>query len=93
MKKVFLICISLVIISFLFFNFNNGEKKSEKIDDIIHQREFNSYFRSYTLTTPDSIHFVENMSIIHRKYGKDMIKKFIKMFTGNQIHYFILREA
>ena len=90
MKKVLLICISLVITSFLFFNFNNGEKKSEKIDDIIHQREFNSYFRSYTLTTPDSIHFAgEYAPIYTRKFGKDMIKRYIKMFTGNQIHCFI----
>ena len=79
MKKVLLICISLVITSFLFFNFNNGEKKSEKIDDIIHQREFNSYFRSYTLTTPDSIHFAGEYAPIYapeiwERYDKEIHK-------------------
>ena len=57
MKKVFLICISLVIIHSLFLNLTMVYVR--KTDDIIHQREFNSYFRSYTLTTPDSIHVGE----------------------------------
>ena len=45
------------MISFLFSNFLSPKENSEKIGDVIHQREFNSYFRSFTLTTPDSIQF------------------------------------
>ena len=91
MKKVFLICISLVIISFLFFNFNNGEKKSEKIDDIIHQREFNSYFRSYTLTTPDSIHFAGEYAPLYapeiwERYDKEIHKNVY--WQSNTLFYF-----
>ena len=57
MKKIFIFSSILIMISFLFFNFLSPKENSEKIGDIIHQREFNSYFRSFTLTTPDSVQF------------------------------------
>ena len=49
----------------------------KKIDDIIHQREFNSYFRSYTLTTLTQ-YIWESMSNIYseiwERYDKEIHK-------------------
>ena len=92
MKNIFFFSFILIIISFLFFNFLSPKENSEKIGDIIHQREFNSYFRSFTLTTPDSVQFWGKAPYMLLIFGKDMIKKFIKMYTGNQIHFFILKD-
>ena len=80
------------MISFLFFNFLSPKENSEKIGDIIHQREFNSYFRSFTLTTPDSIHLVGELKPllyapdIWERYDKEIHKNVY--WQSNTLFYF-----
>lgn len=79
------------MISFLFFNFLNPKENSEKIGDIIHQREFNSYFRSFTLTTPDSVQFAGEFAPIYapdiwERYDKEIHKNVY--WQSNTLFYF-----
>ena len=91
MKKYFFFSSILIIISFLFFNFLSPKENSEKIGDIIHQREFNSYFRSFTLTTPDSVHFVWELFPLYapdiwERYDKEIHKNVY--WQSNTLFYF-----
>lgn len=91
MKKIFFFSSILLMISFLFFNFLNPKENSEKIGDIIHQREFNSYFRSFTLTTPDSVQFAGEFAPIYapdiwERYDKEIHKNVY--WQSNTLFYF-----
>ena len=91
MKKIFFFSSILLMISFLFFNFLSPKENSEKIGDIIHQREFNSYFRSFTLTTPDSVQFAGEFAPIHapdiwERYDKEIHKNVY--WQSNTLFYF-----
>lgn len=91
MKKIFFFTSILLMISFLFFNFLNPKENSEKIGDIIHQREFNSYFRSFTLTTPDSVQFAGEFAPIYapdiwERYDKEIHKNVY--WQSNTLFYF-----
>ena len=91
MKKIFFFSSILIMISFLFFNFLSPKENSEKIGDIIHQREFNSYFRSFTLTTPDSIHFAGELAPLYapdiwERYDKEIHKNVY--WQSNTLFYF-----
>lgn len=77
--------------SFLFFNFLSPKENSEKIGDVIHQREFNSYFRSFTLTTPDSVQFAGEFAPIYapdiwERYDKEIHKNVY--WQSNTLFYF-----
>ena len=79
------------MISFLFSNFLSPKENSEKIGDVIHQREFNSYFRSFTLTTPDSIQFAGEFAPmfapdIWERYDKEIHKNVY--WQSNTLFYF-----
>ncbi len=79
------------MISFLFFNFLSPKENSEKIGDIIHQREFNSYFRSFTLTTPDSVEFAGELAPLYapdiwERYDKEIHKNVY--WQSNTLFYF-----
>ena len=91
MKKIFIFSSILIMISFLFFNFLSPKENSEKIGDIIHQREFNSYFRSFTLTTPDSVQFAGELAPLHasdiwERYDKEIHKNVY--WQSNTLFYF-----
>lgn len=91
MKKIFFFSSILIIISFLFFNFLSPKENSEKIGDIIHQREFNSYFRSFTLTTPDSVQFAGELAPLYapdiwERYDKEIHKNVY--WQSNTLFYF-----
>ena len=91
MKKIFIFSSILIMISFLFFNFLSPKENSEKIGDIIHQREFNSYFRSFTLTTPDSVEFAGELAPLYapdiwERYDKEIHKNVY--WQSNTLFYF-----
>ena len=91
MKKNFLLFLSLIIIALLSFNFLNPQEKTDDIVDIIHQREFNSFFRSYTLVTPDSIGFAGEYTPlfaedIWERYDKEIHKNVY--WQSNTLFYF-----
>tara|TARA_B000000565_G_scaffold243308_1_gene209469 strand:+ start:205 stop:1146 length:942 start_codon:yes stop_codon:yes gene_type:complete len=91
MKKIFIFSFILLMISFLFSNFLSPKENSEKIGDVIHQREFNSYFRSFTLTTPDSIQFAGEFAPlfapdIWERYDKEIHKNVY--WQSNTLFYF-----
>ena len=91
MKKIILFSLSLICISILFFNFFTPSEKGGRIGDIIHQREFNSYFRSFTLTTPDSIEFAGEYAPLYandiwERYDKEIHKNVY--WQSNTLFYF-----
>ena len=91
MKKGILLFLTLITTSVLFFNFLSPTEKTEKIGDLIHQREFNSFFRSFTLTTPDSIEFAGEHSPIYaediwERYDKEIHKNVY--WQSNTLFYF-----
>ena len=91
MKKIILFSLSLFCLSILFFNFLTPSDQGGRIGDIIHQREFNSYFRSFTLTTPDSIEFAGEYAPIYandiwERYDKEIHKNVY--WQSNTLFYF-----
>lgn len=91
MKKQLLLISSLIFIAIVSFNFLSPEEKNDKIDDIIHQREFNSYFRSYTLVTPDSVGFAGEYTPLYaediwERYDKEIHKNVY--WQSNTLFYF-----
>ena len=91
MKKRLVLLFTLLIIALVSFNFLNTEKNTEDIKDSIHQKEFNSYFRSYTITTPDSIGFAEEYTPIYaadiwERYDKEIHKNVY--WQSNTLFYF-----
>ena len=57
MKKRLFLLLTLLTIALVSFNFLITEENTEDIKESNHQKELNTYFRSYTLTTPHSIGF------------------------------------
>ena len=91
MKKRLVLLFTLLTIALVSFNFLSTEKNTEDIKDNIHQKEFNSYFRSYTLTTPDSIGFAEEYTPIYaadiwERYDKEIHKNVY--WQSNTLFYF-----
>ena len=91
MKQKIILFLSLIIIAFLSFNFLNPKENTDNIVDIIHQREFNSFFRSYTLVTPDSIEFAGEYAPlfaedIWERYDKEIHKNVY--WQSNTLFYF-----
>ena len=101
MKKELLLFFTLLTIALVSFNFLNTEKNTEDIEDVeentedikdsIHQKEFNSYCRSYTLTTPDSIGFAGEYAPL---YANDIWERYDKeihinvYWQNNTLFYF-----
>jgi len=101
MKKKLLLFFTLLTIALVSFNFLNTEKNTEDIEDVeentedikdsIHQKEFNSYCRSYTLTTPDSIGFAGEYAPL---YANDIWERYDKeihinvYWQNNTLFYF-----
>ena len=91
MKQKIILFLSLIIIAFLSFNFLNPKENTDNIVDIIHQKEFNSFFRSYTLVTPDSIEFAGEYAPlfaedIWERYDKEIHKNVY--WQSNTLFYF-----
>jgi len=91
MKQKIILLLSLIIIAFLSFNFLNPKENTDNIVDIIHQKEFNSFFRSYTLVTPDSIEFAGEYAPlfaedIWERYDKEIHKNVY--WQSNTLFYF-----
>ena len=101
MKKGLLLFFTLLTIALVSFNFLNTEKNTEDVEDVeentedikdsIHQKEFNSYFRSYTLTTPDSVGFAGEYSPLYaediwERYDKEIHKNVY--WQSNTLFYF-----
>ena len=91
MKQKIILLLSLIIIAFLSFNFLNPKENTDNIVDIIHQKEFNSFFRSYTLVTPDSIEFTGEYAPlfaedIWERYDKEIHKNVY--WQSNTLFYF-----
>lgn len=91
MKQKIILFLSLITISFLSFNFLNPKENTDNIVDIIHQKEFNSFFRSYTLVTPDSIEFAGEYAPlfaedIWERYDKEIHKNVY--WQSNTLFYF-----
>ena len=91
MKKRLVLLFTLLTIALVSFNFLSTEENTEDIKDSIHQKEFNSYFRSYTLTTPDSIGFAEEYTPIYaadiwERYDKEIHKNVY--WQSNTLFYF-----
>ena len=87
MKKRLVLLFTLLTIALVSFNFLS----TENIKDNIHQKEFNSYFRSYTLTTPNSIGFAEEYTPIYaadiwERYDKEIHKNVY--WQSNTLFYF-----
>ena len=91
MKKRLVLLFTLLTIALVSFNFLSTEENTEDIKDSIHQKEFNSYFRSYTITTPDSIGFAEEYTPIYaadiwERYDKEIHKNVY--WQSNTLFYF-----
>ena len=101
MKNNLILFFTLLFIAIISFNFLNKEentKISALIDedksnkkDSIHLKEFNSHFRSYTLTTPDSISFADEYAPIYaediwERYDKEIHKNVY--WQSNTLFYF-----
>lgn len=91
MRKILPSFIMLILISILSFNFLSLEEKPDNIDDLIHQKEFNLNFRSYTLVTPDSIGFAGEYSPlfagdIWERYDKEIHRNVY--WQSNTMFYF-----
>ena len=91
MKKRLVLLFTLLTIALVSFNFLSTEENTEDIKDSIHQKEFNSYFRSYTLTTPDSVGFAEEYTPIYaadiwERYDKEIHKNVY--WQSNTLFYF-----
>ncbi|MDA9663576.1 lytic transglycosylase domain-containing protein [bacterium] len=91
MKKGILTVITFITISLFSLNFLDSKENTKNIKDIIHQTNFNSFFRSYTLTTPDSINFSEEYSPISsediwERYDKEIHKNVY--WQSNTLFYF-----
>jgi len=90
MKNKLILFFTLLLIAIISFNFLDKEeniKTSALIDkdttdkkDSIHLKEFNSHFRSYTLTTPDSIGFADEYAPI---YAEDIWERYDKEIHRN----------
>ena len=97
MKKELLLFFTLLTIALVSFNFLNTEdvedveENTEDIKDSIHQKEFNSYCRSYTLTTPDSVGFAGEYAPL---YANDIWERYDKeihinvYWQNNTLFYF-----
>ncbi|MBT7619735.1 MAG: lytic transglycosylase domain-containing protein [Flavobacteriales bacterium] len=91
MKKRLVLLFTLLTIALVSFNFLSTEENTEDIKDSIHQKEFNSYFRSYTITPPDSIGFAEEYTPIYaadiwERYDKEIHKNVY--WQSNTLFYF-----
>ena len=91
MKKKIVLLFTLLTIALISFNFLSAEKDTRDVKDSVHQKEFNSYFRSYTITTPDSIGFAKEYTPIYaadiwERYDKEIHKNVY--WQSNTLFYF-----
>ena len=100
MKNNLILFITLCLIAIISFNFLNKEKNTKTsaiieditdIKDSTHMIEFNSHFKSFTLTTPDSIGFANEYAPIYaediwERYDKEIHKNVY--WQSNTLFYF-----
>jgi len=77
--KRFIIFFVIISIGILMFNFLSPNTKSDSIEDIIHQREFNNKYGIFSIVKPESISFAgENAPLfsddIWERYDKEILK-------------------
>ena len=77
--KRFIIFFIIISIGILMFNFLSPNTKSDSIEDIIHQREFNNKYGIFSIVKPESISFAgENAPLfsddIWERYDKEILK-------------------
>ena len=77
--KRFIIFFVIISIGILMFNFLSPNTKSDSIEDIIYQREFNNKYGIFSIVKPESISFAgENAPLfsddIWERYDKEILK-------------------
>ena len=79
MKKILIVFIILAISSILMFNFFNLDKE-KYANDKLHQKKFNTHFRTYTLTKPESLDFAGETVPL---YAQDIWERYDKEIHKN----------
>jgi len=77
--KRFIIFFVIISIGILMFNFLSPNTKSDSIEDIIHQREFNNKYGIFSIVKPESISFAGETAPlfsddIWERYDKEILK-------------------
>ncbi len=90
MKNTRIILISIILFGAIYLNFLLPEVDENKITISNHQNEFNKYFKSFSLVTPDSIIFANELAPINsndiwERYDKEIHKNVY--WQSNTIFY------
>ena len=90
MKNTRIILISIILFGAIYLNFLLPEVNENKIIESNHQNEFNKYFKSFSLVTPDSIVFANELAPINsndiwERYDKEIHKNVY--WQSNTIFY------